>query len=421
MNFERKMLIRQNSRSEWLARRRGGRVRFAVLVLCGLFWWVGGPSPPASASSSNYDALRLITETLHEINRKYVWQKDEGEMIQGALRGMMHALDPDSSFLTPQEYKEWNSGAKRPEAEAGLELVVKDNLLTVVSVVDGSPAARADLKPGDHILKINGQLQRNLTTQEGLRKFQGAPGTALKLHVLRNSQIKPLELTVTLEPLPPGHITSRMLKGSVAYVRIPVFHDDTPAELSDALRKLKRYHAPVVGLILDLRNNARGSMEQGIRSASVLLGGKVITSARGRQVENTQIYHGKDSDLVFKQPIPIVVLVDQGTARAAEIVAGALQNHQAAVLLGAKTFGLCGITRTLPLKDGSALLMTVAHCYTPNGQKITGKGLEPEVAGVKPGPEAVQITGQPPEMDPWVTQALEVLKKGKPPQVADKS
>jgi carboxyl-terminal processing protease len=176
--------------------------------------------------------------------------------------------------------------------------------------------------------------------------------------------------------------------------------------------------------VLDLRNNARGAMEQAIRTAAVFLGDREILSTKGRSPQSTQTYQGKGREQVFKPALPMVVLVDQGTARAAEIVAAALKDQGQAVLLGAKTLGLCGLTKVLPLEDGSALIITVAQCYTPKGQKIQGKGLEPEVAGKSPPVEAAAAkelaAPLAPDQDPWVIQAVDFLKAGKPAQVAKK-
>jgi carboxyl-terminal processing protease len=178
-------------------------------------------------------------------------------------------------------------------------------------------------------------------------------------------------------------------------------------------------------VILDLRNKARGTLEQAVRTAGVLLGDQVIVSTKGRLAVTEQSYQGRARELVFKPAVPMVVLVDQGTARAAEIVAGALRDDAAATLLGAKTLGLCGLTKVFPLQDGSALVMTVAQCYTPKGKKIQGKGLEPQVAGRKlpsPGPSAKEAPKTVlPEQDPWVIQALELITSGKPRPVAKKS
>ena len=393
-------------------------------VLLALFLFSSRVQPAAAASSGNYEALRLLTEAMYEISHKFVWKKSEEEMISGALRGLMNSLDPDSSFLTSQEYQQVLKGEKGPIAEAGLELIFKDNLLTVVSALDGGPASRAGLRPGDHILKINGQLIRNLTTQEGTRRFQGKAGTVLNLQVLRNGLVKPLDLSVTLEPLAPVGVTQKILRDSYAYIRIPYFTPATGADLTGALKQLQRHQPPLRGIVLDLRNNARGSLDQAVRAASPFLGEKEVLSARGRPPEPTQTYHGRVREEVFRPNLPLVVLVDGGTARAAEALAGALRDQTRAVLLGAKTMGLCGLTKTLPLQDGSALVMTVAQCYTPSGQKIHGKGLEPEVAGQTPPTPTSGATPQgylPPEQDPWVNQALEILKTGKTQKVAEKA
>ncbi len=410
------MMVNYSKSAKTKAVRFGGRRGLLLLALA-----LAGLAAALSvtlwaAPPENYEALRLATEALYEINHKYVSPKSDAEMIEGALRGMMNSLDPDSSYLTPAEYQEFQKGTLGPAAEAGMELVFKDHLLTVVSVLDGGPAFRAGLRPGDHIIKINGQLIRNITTQEGVRRFQGSTGTKLKVQALRNDVAKPLDLELTLEPLRPTRLSTLLLGGDILYVRLPSFTDDTPTELAKALDDAQKRRPPARGLILDLRNNARGSMEQAVRTASLLTGEKEVVSTRRRQEGSGQRYSGKDRDKVLKTPLPVVVLVDQGTARAAEVVAGALQSHALGTLLGVKTFGLCGITRVLPLKDGAALVMTVAHCYTPKGLKITGNGLTPEVEGKK----KIALTpaaGAPktgPEQDPWVMQAVELIKGGKP-------
>jgi len=399
--------------------RWGAGLAAAVLVLA---LAVCGPTTLKAVAPQDYEALRLYTEALYEISQKYVTPKSEEDMIYGSLRGMMNSLDPDCSFLTPREYQDYMEGKKEPAAEAGVELIYKDNLLTVASALDGGPAYRAGLRPGDHILKINGQLVRNLTTQEGTRRFRGAAGTTLKLQVLRNGLVKPLDLSVTLEPWTGGSVAYQGLKDACGYLRIKYFTDKTPGELTAALKALMAQRPPLKGLVLDLRNNARGSLEQAVGSASVLVGDREIVSVKGRSPEGNQTYTGKSREAVKPPLPPLVVLTDQGTARAAEIMAGALRDQVQAVLLGAKTLGLCGLTKAMPLVDGSALVMTVAACYTPGGAKIQGKGLEPEVAG-KPLPPAgagEKAAPPAPDQDPWVLQAVDLLKSGKGRQVASK-
>jgi carboxyl-terminal processing protease len=391
--------------------------RGGVILLClGVLAYCLAPA--WAAPSANYDSLRLYTEALFEISQKYVWPKSEDDLIYGSLRGMMNSLDPDSSFLTAKEYQDYQQGEKASQAEAGLVLIVKDNLLTVASVIDGGPGAAAGLKPGDHILKIDGHIVRNLTTQEATRRFQGAPNTAIKLQVLRNGEVKPLDITVTLEPLGISTVTSRYLTNHVAYVRVRYFNNETPGELATVLKNIRQHQPPVQGIILDLRNDARGTMEDAVRSTSLFLGDQTISMTKGRSVKTEETFKGKDRDLIFKTLPPVVVLVDHGTGRAAEVMAAALRDQGRATLLGEKTMGLCGLTKAFPLEDGSALVMTVAQCYAPKGDKIQGKGLEPSVQGQplktdkaqgKTPPKAVTL-----EQDPWVQQGVDLLTSGKP-------
>jgi carboxyl-terminal processing protease len=385
------------------------------LVLCLTAFLSTGPS-------SDYESLRLFTEALNEISTKSVNQQTNREMFQGALRGMMNSLDPDSSYLTAKEFANYQKGDQGPEAEAGMEMVFKDNLLTAVSVLDGGPADRAGLKSGDHILKIDGQLIRNITTQEGVQYFRGPSGKTLKLEVLRNGLVKPLDLSVTLELLGPAQIKVKILEDGYAYLRIPYFTDDMPRDLARELTQLNKHTPPVKGLILDLRNNARGNLEQAVRTASLFLGDQVVVTTRGRRSDSEQSYRGSAREQVLQSTLPLVVLVDQGTARAAEIAAGALRHHFRGVLLGDKTFGLCGLTQVLPLENGAALMMTVAYCYTPGGRKISTEGLEPDIEGKKPPKGTKYLTAPTPEPedDPLVQQAVEVLKSGKPSQFVKK-
>ncbi len=411
--------VLQTSGPGWLKSSLRLGVILTVIALAAYFL-----VPAWAAPTSNYDSLRLYTEALFEVSQKYVWPKNEDELIYGSLRGMMNSLDSDSSFLTAKEYQGYLQGQKGASAEAGLELIVKNNLVIVASVIDDGPAARAGVKADDYISKIDGQLVRNLTTQEAARRFQGAPNSKLNLQVLRNGEVKPLDLTVTLEPLGLSTVTNRYLDNNVAYIRIRYFNNETPVELDSALKKIKQHQPPVRGIILDLRNNARGTMEDAVRSASLFLGDQPILLAKGRS-KTEESFKGKDRDQIFKTLPPLVVLVDQGTARAAEIIAGALRDQARATLLGAKTLGLCGLTKTFPLDDGSALVMTVAQCYTPKGDKIQGKGLEPQVPGKTPEADKTHAKAPPKEMtpaeDPWVQQAVEVLTTGKPKVGAQKN
>ncbi len=409
--------------------RRPGRLRrcrLFLLILLSLALAAPLSLPGHATQAQSYESLRLFTEALFEISQKYVDPKSEEEMIYGSLRGMTNSLDPDSAFLTPKEFKNFTQGQKSQPAEAGVELLFKDNILTIASVIDGGPGAKAGIKPEDHIIKLDGQLVRNLTTQEAALRFRGAPGTALKLQIMRNGLVKPMDLTLTLQPLGPGTVSTQYLDDGFAYLRVRYFNDETPGEMAVALKNLKTHQPPVRGLILDLRNDARGSLEQAVRTASMLVGEQEIVRVKGRTPDTEESFKGKTRDLVFTTPLPTVVLVDHGTGRAAEIMASALRDQYRASLLGSKTMGLCGLTKVLPLQDGSALVMTVSQCYSPKGQKIQGKGLEPDVAGKTPAAskeaeKAPPKTAPAPAEDPWVQQAVELLKSGKPRPAATKA
>lgn len=398
--------------------------RRALLILLLLLVFASKPLLAAEAASSPYDSLRLFSEALFEITQKYVYTKSDKDIIYGSIRGMMNSLDPDCAFLTPQEYQNYQSGHTEATAEAGVDCIIKDGLLSLTAVIDGGAGAAAGLQPGDHILKINGQTLRDLTTQEAASRLRGTPGETVKLEVLRSGALKPLKITVTLKPLGDNTVTYRIINDSYGYVRVRYFNDATPKEFAIALTALQKQAHPLRGLILDLRNDARGSLEQAVRTASLLLGDKNVVTAKGRTSGSQETFQGKDRDLVWKapEPLPTIVLVDQGTARAAEIVAGALRDQYHATLLGAKTLGLCGLTKVMPLDDGSALVMTVAECYTPNGQKIQGVGLEPAIQGQalksKENQKEAAMAKLPPEQDPWVQQAVAVLKGGSKPQAA---
>lgn len=383
-----------------------------------------------AASPQTYTQLRLLMEALHNVDNKYVREKKNTDLIYGAIRGMVRSLDPSSSFLTPAEYLEMLAGKKSPAGEVGLELTLKEKILTVVAPLEGGPAWGAGIKAGDHILKINNKSVRNLTPLEAAKRLQGPPGSTVKLQVLRNGMIKPQDLTITRAELDPVSVTSQILEDDYIYLRLKYFTDQTRPELARVLKSLPQHRPTAKGLILDLRNTARGTLEQAIAAASTFVGDSMVFYTKERDAQEPQPYYGQKKWLALRNKIPVVVLVDGGTAKAAEILAGALQNHRQAILLGSKTFGNGSVSKVIPLKDGSALILTVAYCYTPEGKLIQGKGLTPDVtkkitkasatAPIKVTPEVPKLNApkaaQELIKDPWVAQALQLLKQGGEPR-----
>jgi carboxyl-terminal processing protease len=381
------------------------------------------PLVAATASTQAYAQLRLLVEALYEIDSKYVTEKKDRDLIYGAIRGMVAALDPNSSFLTPTEYQESLSGTNLPEADAGLELSVKDNLLTVIAPVEGGPAWRAGLKAEDHILKINNQSTRNLTALEATKKFQGPPGTKVKMQMIRTGFAKPVDLDLTLEKNTVESVVSHPLEDGFYYIRLRTARERSVQELQQVLRTIQA-NASKRGIILDLRNTAGGHLEEARRLASTFVGNDLVYSVKGRQNDKRQAFNGAREVQVLKERVPLIILVDQGTARAAEVMAGALQAQYGAQLLGYKTFGDCAVPKIFPLKDGSALIVSVGYCYTPKDQLIQGKGLEPDISGPKkdgeeqPASEPSLKLEKPKKLpdleevrqDPLVRQALAKLK-----------
>jgi len=399
------------------------RRTLGALILCAALCGILS-LPAAAASSQVYAQLRLLVEALYEIDNKYVTEIKDRELIYGAIRGMVASLDPNSSFLSPAEYQENQHEAKAPEAEAGLALSVKDNILTVIAPVEGGPAWRSGISADDHILKINNQSTRNITAMEAARKLQGPPGTKVSLQLIRNGLVKPLDIELTLEKHVSDTVVHFPLEDGYHYIRLRTPRDRSTFELQNVLRSLQASPSPKKGIILDLRNTAGGRLEEARRLASVFVGSDLIYSTRGRQSDIKQPVTGLKEYQVLKEKLPLIVLMDQGTSRVAEIMAGVLQAHWGALLLGYNTFGDCSVTRLFPLRDGSALIVSVGHCYTPRDRLIQGKGLEPDIPGPKKDTDEQPISGSPgtpgkektlPNLndvmqDPLVQQALVKLK-----------
>lgn len=382
------------------------------------------PSARAAVSSQAYAQLRLLVEALYEIDSKYVTEKKDRELIYGAIRGMVASLDPNSSFLSPAEFQESQHPARQLEADAGLELSAKDNLLTVIAAAEGGPAWKAGIRADDHILKINNQSTRTLTPLEAAKKFQGPAGTRVKIQIVRIGFVKPQDLELTLERNTLETVTHYSLEDGFSYIRLRTPRERSTQELQQILRSIQANPSARKGIILDLRNTAGGSLEEARRLASAFVGNDLIYTVKGRQTEKRQNFTGLKDYQVLKEKLPLVILVDQGTARAAEVIAGSLQAQYGALLMGYKTFGDCAIPKVFPLKDGSALIVSVGYCYTPRDQLIQGKGLEPDISGPqkdsegKPVGEAsvkLEKAKKIPDandvmQDPLVRQALSKLK-----------
>ncbi len=323
-----------------------------------------------------YKNIEIFTEVLREIEKNYVEPEDPQKLIYGAIKGMIESLDPHSSFMTKEEHKELMMETRGSFMGIGIEITIRDRVLTVVSPIEGTPAYIAGVKAGDKIVRIEGKSTKDMTMLEAVKMIRGPKGTKVNLTIIRNETEKPLEYSITRDVIPLRSVRHHLLKPDIGYVRISNFQSQTDKDLLSALEKLEK-NRKLRGLILDLRNNPGGLLSQAIKVSDIFLNEGVIVSTKGRNtlqdIEATARKNKKSINY------PIIILVNSGSASAAEIVAGALQDNKRALILGTRTFGKGSVQTILPLSDGSGLRLTTARYYTPSGKSIQSSGIMPDI------------------------------------------
>ena len=339
------------------------------------------PPPPP------YKPLDVFAEVLASVENNYVEELPEQELVYGAIDGMVSKLDPHSVFMRPDVYRAMHDEAVGEFDGLGLEVSVEGDALVVVTPVADSPAERAGLHPGDRILSIDGEATRDLTLAEALQKMRGAPGTRVVLEIMRDGFQAPLKLTLVRDRVRMQSVEWRPLDvpKRLAYVRVKAFQDRTDRAIRKALDDARAaFKGEIEGLVLDLRNNPGGLLQQAVRVSDIWLSQGVIVTVEGRSKANVEIEkaHEKDTEPGY----PVVILVNKGTASASEIVAGALQDHGRAALLGTTTFGKGSVQSIIELEDGSGLKLTVARYFTPKHRSIHGHGIKPDVVVEMPPP-----------------------------------
>jgi len=331
-----------------------------------------------SPSASTYDELKIFTEVLDIVQHSYVETPKSKELIYGAIKGMLNALDPHSSFLTPDEFKELQIETKGEFGGVGIEITIKDGWLTVVSPIEDTPAYKVGIKAGDKIIKINGKPTKDMSLTEAVKLIRGPKGTKVTLTIWRSEFTEPKDFEITRGIISIKSVKAKTLEPGYGYVRLTSFQENTTAELKKALLKLEKQNSPLKGIILDLRNNPGGLLDQAVKVADEFLNKGLIVYTKGRLKGQQMRFNAHKNK--HPHPYPIVVLVNGGTASAAEIVAGALQDHHRAFLIGQTTFGKGSVQTIIPLEDGSALRLTTALYYTPSGRCIQATGIEPDLA-----------------------------------------
>jgi carboxyl-terminal processing protease len=360
------------------------KLRYAFLVILvfflGLSLGLVRSGNVGADTDGIYDKLKVFTDVLSIIQKDYVdEEKTRGEtLVYGAVDGMLGTLDPHSSFMPPEVFKEAQLDTRGKFEGLGIEIEMSEGILTVVAPIEGTPAFHAGIKPGDQILKINGEPTKKMSLLQTVQKLRGPRGTEVTITVMREEFSKPKDFTITRGVIPILSVRSEIPENGYGYIRIRQFSERTDREFQDALEKWRETtKGPQKGLILDLRNNPGGLLDQAVKVADHFVESGVIVSIRGRLPSSRATYtaHSKKTEMGY----PIVVLVNNGSASGSEIVAGALQDQDKAVIIGAQTFGKATVQTLYPLRDGSGLRLTTGRYFTPKGRDIQAGGIEPDV------------------------------------------
>lgn len=331
-----------------------------------------------ASAASDYQELQLFTDVLTIVKRSYVEEVSMQDLIYGAIEGMLASLDPHSGFMPPEIYKEMKVDTRGEFGGLGIEISLRDDVLTVVSPIEDTPASRAGLQSGDHILKINDQYTKDMEIMEAVQLMRGVPGTSVTLTIMRDAFEKPQPFTLEREVIKVKSVKSKTLEDGFGYVRLTQFQERSDEDLGSALDKLREDNGGALqGLILDLRNNPGGLLDQAVDVADRFLSQGLIVYTQGRTDDAKMEFSARRSGT--EPEYPIVVLINGGSASASEIVAGALQDHGRAVIMGLQSFGKGSVQTIIPLSDESGLRLTTAKYYTPSGTSIQARGIVPDV------------------------------------------
>ncbi|MFI5338642.1 MAG: S41 family peptidase [Candidatus Methylomirabilales bacterium] len=350
-----------------------GMVIAGTLVL---LVFTGGVQRGITAVEDTYEKLKVFTEILSLVQSNYVEDVNSKDLIYGAVKGMLDTLDPHSAFMTPEAFKEMQVETQGSFGGLGIEITVKDRMLTVVAPIDGTPAERAGILPGDRIVKIEGQATKDMTLMDAVRMLRGPKGSKVTISILREGSSEPMDITLVREVIEVHSVRSKDLGDGIYYARITSFQEKTSKDLEKALEQAQK--AGDAALILDLRNDPGGLLNQAVAVSDMFLDkGQLIVYTQGRIKNQDLRFTAEHSNGLPKWPM--VVLVNGGSASASEIVAGALQDWKRAVLIGTKTFGKGSVQTVIPLSDGSGLRLTTAKYFTPRGRSIHGIGITPDI------------------------------------------
>lgn len=324
------------------------------------------------------DELRTFTEVFAKIKSDYVESIDDRKLIENAIRGMLEGLDPHSSYLDKESYKALHEGTSGEFGGLGIEVGMEDGYIKVISPIDGTPAKDSGIEAGDLIIRLDNTSVRGMSLNDAVDLMRGKPGTDLILSIVREGEEKPIEITITRAIITAKSVRSEILEPGFGYARISSFQTHTAEDLRKSLEKLKKENeTSLSGLILDLRNNPGGILNAAVGVSDLFLDSGLIVYTEGRIQDSKLNFNAKPSDIL--RDAPIIVLVNGGSASASEIVAGALQDHERAIIMGERTFGKGSVQTILPMNTDAALKLTTARYFTPSGRSIQASGIEPDI------------------------------------------
>ncbi|MCD6152961.1 MAG: S41 family peptidase [Syntrophobacterales bacterium] len=348
----------------------------AVFIL----WLLSGSNGTNSAFAVNqniYKNLKLFNEALNLIEKNYVEEIDPKTVIGGAIKGMTMTLDPHSVYMTADIYKEMQVDTKGVFGGLGIVITIQDHILTVVSPIEDTPAYLAGIKAQDRIIAIEGKSTKGFTILDAVHKLRGPKGTKVTITIMRKGLAKPKDFTITRNIIKIKSVKYNIVENHIGYIRITQFQESTADEVKKALKEINTKENSLNGLILDLRNNPGGLMNQAVKVSDIFLKTGTIVSTKGRIKTAAHTYSAHNNG--DEPTCPIITMINMGSASASEIVAGALRDNGRAILLGTRTFGKGSVQVVIPLNDGSALKLTTAKYYTPSGHSIQARGIDPDI------------------------------------------
>jgi carboxyl-terminal processing protease len=348
-----------------------------ALLIAVIFWTVGSGfyRNLSAKGAETYKGLKLFSDVIELIENNYVDPVNSKDLIDKAIQGMVSGLDPHSAFLSPDDFKELQIDTQGEFTGIGVSITLKDGFVTVISPIEGSPAYKAGIKAGDRIIKVNGKPTRDL--REAVKLIRGPKGTEVTVTIAREESKKPIDFKIIRDIIPVESVKAVELRPGYGYVWVTNFRENTTEDLVAALDKLDSGKTPLKGLILDLRDDPGGLLDQAIEVSDLFLDKGIILSIRGREEKNNQVFKATPNKI--KRTYPIVVLINGGTASASEIVAGALQDQKRALIMGTTSFGKGSVQSVERLRDGYAIKLTIARYYTPSGRSIQAKGIVPDI------------------------------------------